>query len=169
MPSLDMHWYHLKKRMGDVSGRDWSVQIDFGRHHSIRTRGDSVVFLRHLQDDLWKIVPDACCNSNFLKHCWEACAPSSWTVWNVPAVSIDVWNHRCEIDLGLFNANGNLLCWDLKKRPQVCGKNGKIVLNYCIHLHILPSFRSVRFFYVFDAHQVCIYLYSKNSYEILFI
>ncbi|XDV51774.1 hypothetical protein PO909_020598 [Leuciscus waleckii] len=65
-------------------------------------------------DDLWKIVPDACCNSNFLKHCWEACAPSSWTVWNVPAVSIDVWNHRCEIDLGLFYANGNLLCWDLK-------------------------------------------------------
>jgi len=130
----------FKEGNGDVSGSDWSVQIDFGRHRSIRTRGDSVVvvvvFLRHLSDDLCKIVPDACCNSNFLKNCWEACAPSSWTVWNVPAVSIDVWNHRCEIDLGLFYANGNLFCWDLKNGLRFVGKWQKCfeLLYKCIQV-----------------------------------
>ncbi len=59
----------LKDETGDVSGTYWSVQIGFWKaalHKDPRGRY-CCCFLKHLYDDLWKIVPDACCNSNFLR------------------------------------------------------------------------------------------------------
>ncbi len=95
----------LKDEIGDVSGTYWSVQIGFGKaalHKDPRGRCCCCCFLKHLYDDLWKIVPDACCNSNFLRICWEARVLSSRTVRNVPAVSLDVWSHSCESDLRMY-------------------------------------------------------------------
>jgi len=51
-------------------------------------------------------------------------------------VSIDVWSHSCESDLGLVYANGNVFCWDLKSGFRFVGKMAEM-FRITVYIYIL--------------------------------